>query len=245
MNNLNQVENNKFKKILEYGTYSLKQILNCIGDKDKLNYHFENFPFILKETLNNIRFEFNKGNYFLAMALFTSFMDCLERTIICKGLDLNDMNFSKKTGTYPTLDDYILNNIKMEKIKKNSHLYNSWKYKEGKWNFFLNGPSGLSLIKWINNHNPNAKYATTYLRINKVVSLQDVRMLRNQLPIAHSVASVSKEIILSKLNGFSINEFLNNFDEVLSELFVLNSVPEYFSDYHESLIDIENIVMNY
>jgi hypothetical protein len=194
-------------------------------NKEHLRYCSETFPYMLFETLQNIRFNYRNENYFLAIALMTSFLDIFYTTIIARELGFETMEFKTKTSSYEEINEYVGKYIIHDPFlrKEYGDIYKKWKSvksQEGQENtdegfLIINGPVMSDLVKWLANQ-PNASLFTKefYEFQKKQKHFDELRKLRNQLPIAHSVQGIQRDVIESTLeNGMTFAQVLDSFEK--------------------------------
>lgn len=209
----------------EFESYTIND-----GKDPYLDYCNPGFPLLLRETLQNIRFSYEKGDYFLAVAMMTSFLDVLDIAVISRQAGLEHMNFSGKDG-YASLNRFMADSVipycsrnKYSDIKKN------WNVDKGVYTTC--GPSTSQLIEWMEEQDdalPGTKALAAFMKLQG--RFLEFRKLRNRMPIAHSMGAVEKSIIEATLkNGISFESFLNSFDVVLKAMAPEISFPP---AYHE------------
>ncbi|MGB4407800.1 MAG: hypothetical protein WBI82_13135 [Sphaerochaeta sp.] len=199
-------------------------------NKEQLQYCSDTFPYMLFETLQNIRFNYKNENYFLAIALMTSFLDIIYTTVIARTLGFKTMEYSSKTNSFIELDEYVGKYIIHDPHLKNGYrdISNKWKVamsSEGqldpsKGYLVTNGPVMAALVKWLANQ-PNAlEFILNFYKFQKNMNqFDELRRLRNRLPIAHSVQGIQRELIEKTLNNvMTFDQVLDSFEKIIWDM---------------------------
>lgn len=216
---------NKFSNLTLYKEINGKKI-------EYFDYLNPYYIILLFETLQNVKFNYKKGDYLLSIAFMTSFLDCINICFIAKAANIKEMYYNGNKN-YVELNDFCKKNIFPCSKKEYKDLNNKWN------NEILNttGPVLSQLIKWFSkreNALPFIKELASYQLENK--SFQDFRSLRNKLPIAHSMDSVGESKINESLHGLSFDDFLDGFVKILKGA---NTDFGFDCYYHEIIDDIQ------
>lgn len=228
--------------IIALDSFSKLTIKEFIEDKEEkwFDYQNPNYAVMLFETLQNVKFNYDKGEYLLAIALMTSFLDCLSICLISRAANLQKMFYSQKFN-YVALNDYFHDNIEgcldIGKNKKEfKDLIKNWNAEDKILSF--TGASSANLIKWFANQDNVPEYVKTYYDYQKSQQgFSGLRQLRNQLPIAHSMGAAEKEIINETLlNDLSFEEFIKGFIRILK---LMNKDYSFDVFYHELIPELQ------
>lgn len=216
---------NKFSNLTLYKEINGKKI-------EYFDYLNPDYIILLFETLQNVKFNYKKGDYLLSIAFMTSFLDCINICFIAKAANIKEMYYNGNEN-YVKLNDFCKKNI-FPCSKKN------YKDLNNKWNneiLTTTGPVISQLIKWFSkqeNALPFIKELAGYQLKNN--NFQAFRSLRNKLPIAHSMDSVGESKINESLHGLSFDDFLDGFVKILK---VANTDFGFDCYYHEIIDDIQ------
>jgi len=228
-----------------------KKVDNACGNKKDdsyLDYLNTAFPTLLFETLQNVRFNYEIGNYLLAVALMTSFLDVMYMCIIARELNLEDLVFSQVHG-YPSLNSFIsttvIPSLDSSNGKDFDDIVKNWKKQTGKEDnlmvFNVNGASETALVKWFVGQGCARKETKILASFQKRQKrFLDFRRLRNNMPIAHSMGAAEKSIIDGKLFGLTFKEFIDGFIEVLK---AMSEERNFDCFYHETVSSIREVII--
>jgi hypothetical protein len=152
-----------------------------------------------------------------------------------------------KSYHYPSLDLYIKEHIDVDKLSNTKYreLKENWKQDEkGEYYLNINGLSRYCMLKWIYETNPNCSFVVSYFPLaEKQGKFADLRKLRNRLPIAHSVDSISEMKINKTLKEINFIELMDRFKHILDGM--LSKEQPRFPDYFSQLKDFETELRAY
>ena len=205
--------------------------LNCIilANPEEFDYSNEMCPYLLYESLANVKLSLIKKDYFYTMALLTSFLDVIGNFIILKALCLKTLTY--KQGSFMEINQYIVENINILTLSKNK--YDKLIKVLGKKDniqFNSNFFTRKQLLNWIVENKEVSTFVNNYyILCKKYKGFIPFSTLRNQLPIAHSVKGISLESINNSLNNNKIEDLINDLYSLIGDYFSNN---ELFSPYY-------------
>ncbi|MGD1823538.1 MAG: hypothetical protein ACPKM0_12360 [Pleomorphochaeta sp.] len=216
---------------------NIERNLNYILDADPNSFDYSNIncPYLLYETLSNIKLSLNNKDYFYTMALMSALLDVLADFMIVRALNLDSLTFNNKYGSFIEVDLFLENNINLYPITN--------KYKDIKNKLIntdlekihlpMNRNTRKCLLRWVKDYISIDTVVGEYmLFMDKYSDFAAFKDLRNKLPIAHSVKGISLYAINNTLNKLdssnNIDKALCDIDNLISKLI---STKEQFNEY--------------
>lgn len=221
---------NLFDDLINRITSNLKCLI--LANPDEFDYSNEMCPYLLYESLANVKLSLIKKDYFYTMALLSAFLDVLADFIIVRALDLNGMNYNKYNSSYDEIDRFIDKYFNIYPItNKYRDLKNKLiKDESGFYHLQINRNTRKALLNWVKNNLGVDSSVEKYINLmNKYASFEKFKDLRNKLPIAHSVKGISLESINNSLNNNKIEDLINDLYSLIEDCFSKN---ELFSPYY-------------
>lgn len=224
-------------------TKDIVENLNFIleANPEEFNYSNPKCPYLLYETLSNIKMSLKNKEYFYTMALMSAFLDVLSDFMIVKALSLEKLTFINKSNSFKEINEYIKSHIKQYPITNKDGDLKKKLHEDEYGNFYLNMNvnSRRKLFEWVNKHSELDITVLSYMEfMKKNQNFIKFKDLRNKLPIAHSVKGVSLEVINQTLREV---DSTNNISKVINDLEMLirQTLPTekefgyYFLDYNK------------
>lgn len=206
------------------------------ANPESFNYSNKMCPYLLYESFSNIRLSLIKKDYFYTMALMSSLLDVIADFMIVRALNLDGMNFNNKTSSYPEVDRFVEDKMHIYPMPKSKYkdLVTKLKESDGEYHLLLNRPSRRHLLHWVRDNMGIDKTVSKYLEIiEKYKGFEQLKNLRNKLPIAHSVKGISLEAINNTLRETdSTNNINKAIDDLESLINIALPIDDKFEPYY-------------
>jgi len=214
-------------------------IQSCFDEKGNLQYEKPSVAYLLHETLQNSLSCYESKNYNLAFAYMTSFLDIFQTRIISIGIGNQPLRFNRKTNSFPALDIYLNDYLIPHKSEMSSKQREEYKDIFSKWDdtdkcLQSNGPSLSATIKWLSEQpNMNTVVVDFFGLQYSQHCFQNIRNVRNTLPIAHGGKGIGEVYINKKLTENGGMEFPALADKLEELIWKMDpSLPKPLSSYH-------------